>query len=137
MTEAPPAFNFENAIGSSGISFVLDNSWSTRRYQVETMAGGVGLFDYNNDGLLDIYFANGAQLPSMGKTDPRFYNRLYRNNGNGTFTDVTTEAGVEGKHYAMVLPPPIMTTMAIKIFSLPAPTATNCFTTMEMGPFPM
>jgi hypothetical protein len=101
MTEAPPAFNFENAIGSSGISFVLDNSWSTRRYQVETMAGGVGLFDYNNDGLLDIYFANGAQLPSMSKTDPRFYNRLYRNNGNGTFTDVTTEAGVEGKHYAI------------------------------------
>ena len=97
---APP-FNFENAIGPSGISFILDNSWSPKRYQVETMAGGVALFDYNNDGLLDIYFTNGALLPTLDKSAPRFHNRLYRNNGNGTFTDVTAEAGIQGAHYSI------------------------------------
>jgi hypothetical protein len=97
----PPPFSFENAIGPSGISFVLDNSWSPRRYQVETMAGGVALFDYNNDGLLDIYFTNGALLPTLDKSAPRFHNRLYRNNGNGTFTDVTAEAGVQGAFYSI------------------------------------
>jgi hypothetical protein len=95
------SFNFENSIAASGISFVLDNSWSPRRYQVETMAGGVALFDYNNDGLLDIYFTNGAQLPTMDKSEARFHNRLYRNNGNGTFTDVTREAGVQGVFYSI------------------------------------
>lgn len=96
-----PKFAFEDRIATSGIPFILDNSWSPRRYQVETMAGGVGLFDYNNDGLLDIYFTNGAHLPSMDKSDPRFHNRLYRNNGDGTFTDVTQQAGVQGNYYSI------------------------------------
>ena len=65
------------------------------------MAGGVALFDYNNDGLLDIYFTNGALLPTLDKSAPRFHNRLYRNNGNGTFTDVTAEAGVQGAFYSI------------------------------------
>jgi hypothetical protein len=96
-----PRLNFVNAIDRSGISFVLDNSWSPRRYQVETMAGGVALFDYNNDSLLDLYFTNGARLPSLDKTDPRFHNRLYRNNGDGSFTDVTATAGVQGTFYSI------------------------------------
>lgn len=94
-------FRFENAFASSGISFQLNNSWSPRRYQVETMAGGVGLFDYNNDGLLDIFFTNGAQLPTMDKSEPKFHNRLFRNNGDGTFTDATTHAGLEGAYYSI------------------------------------
>jgi enediyne biosynthesis protein E4 len=94
-------FNFENAFASSGISFKLDNSWSPRRYQAETMAGGVALFDYNNDGLLDILFTNGAQLPTMDKSDPKFHNRLFRNNGNGTFTDVTAQTGLQGAYYSI------------------------------------
>ncbi|MFZ0305559.1 MAG: CRTAC1 family protein [Terracidiphilus sp.] len=98
---AAPRLNFVNAVDRSGISFVLHNSWSPRRYQVETMAGGVALFDYNNDGLLDLYFTNGARLPSLDKSDPRFYNRLYRNNGDGTFTDMTVSAGVQGAFFSI------------------------------------
>lgn len=92
---------FENILPKSGIDFVLDNSASEHRYQVETMAGGVALFDYNNDGLLDIYFTNCAHLPDMEKSDPRFHNRLYRNNGNGTFTDVTESSNVKGAFYSI------------------------------------
>ena len=92
---------FENIISRSGVSFVLDNSTSPHKYQAETMAGGVAVFDYNNDGLLDLYFTNGAHLPDMDKSDPRFFNRLYRNNGDGTFTDVTLKAGVQGSFYSI------------------------------------
>ncbi len=98
-TQAP--IRFENTLAQSGILFRLDNSASAHKFQVETMAGGVAMFDYNNDGLLDLYFTNGASLPSMLKTDPKFYNRLYRNNGDGTFTDVTLSAGVQGSFYSI------------------------------------
>lgn len=92
---------FENISPRSQVHFLLDNSAKGRKYQAETMAGGVAIFDYNNDGLPDLFFANGALLPSLDKSDPRFYNRLYRNNGDGTFTDVTEEAGVRGSFYAI------------------------------------
>ena len=65
------------------------------------MAGGVAVFDYNNDGLPDIFFTNGAEIPSLEKSGPGFYNRLFRNNGDGTFTDVTEQAGVAGIGYSM------------------------------------
>ena len=97
----PSRILFENTLRSSGISFVLDNAATPNKYQAETMAGGVAMFDYNNDGLLDLYFTNGAHLPEMDKAQPRFHNRLYRNNGDGTFTDVTSQAGVQGTRYAI------------------------------------
>src|ERR1700728_2281019 len=92
---------FEDVIKSSRISFVLKNSVSPQRYTFETMTGGVALFDYNNEGLLDIFFTNGGAIPSLEKNDPIYYNRLFRNNGNGTFTDVTEKAGVQGVGYSM------------------------------------
>jgi hypothetical protein len=92
---------FENVIAKSGITYVLRNSVSPVRYYYETMIGGVAVFDFNNDGLLDIFFPNGATIPGLEKADPSCYNRLYRNNGDATFTDVTEQAGVKGLGYSM------------------------------------
>ena len=95
------AIDFDNTIAASKINFTLRNSVSPQRYSIETMAGGVAVFDYNNDGLLDIFFTNGAAIPSLEKSDPSYYNRLFRNNGDGTFTDVTASAGLQGLGYSM------------------------------------
>ena len=65
------------------------------------MVGGVALFDYDNDGYLDVYLVNGAAIPSLKKESPRYWNRLYHNNRDGTFTDVTEKAGVTGEGYGM------------------------------------
>ena len=100
-SENKHAFSFENVTSTSGVKFVLDNGAQPKKYQPETMTGGVAVFDYDNDGLLDLYFCNGAHLPDMNKSDPRFHNRLYRNNGDGTFTDVTEQAGVAGSRYTV------------------------------------
>jgi enediyne biosynthesis protein E4 len=99
--ESDGRISFEDLIDRSGIKFQLNNSISPQRYSIETMLGGVAVFDYNNDGLLDIFFTNGAAIPSLEKSGPDFWNRLYRNNGDGTFTDVTEHAGVKGIGYSM------------------------------------
>jgi enediyne biosynthesis protein E4 len=98
---SPSPIQFQNTIRASRIKFVLRNSISPKRYTIETMTGGVALFDYNNDGLLDIFFTNGAAIPSLEKTDASYWNRLFRNNGDGTFTDVTEKAGLQGIGYSM------------------------------------
>ena len=61
------------------------------------------MLDYDNDGFDDIFFINGAAIPSLRKTDASYWNRLYRNNGNNTFTDVTEKAGVAGEGYSMAV----------------------------------
>ena len=95
------SIRFENTVQNSKIKFALKNSVSPKRYTFETMVGGVALFDYNNDGLLDIFFTNGAAIPSLQKSNAGYWNRLFRNNGDGTFTDVTEKAGLQGIGYSM------------------------------------
>jgi enediyne biosynthesis protein E4 len=99
---------FADITASSGILFKHEASRTSEKYLPEAMGAGVAMFDYNNDGRLDLFFVNGALLkdpmPSGGvpdKSDPRFWNRLYRNNGDGTFADVTEKAGLQGHGYGM------------------------------------
>jgi enediyne biosynthesis protein E4 len=99
--EVFPAPTFQEITVSAGLNFRLENSPTPFKHQIETMPGGVAILDYNQDGLMDIYFTNGAESPSLKKSGPRFWNRLYRNNGDRTFTDVTARAGVQGVGYMM------------------------------------
>jgi hypothetical protein len=78
------------------IGFRLESCETPRRHAPETMAGGVALFDYNNDGYLDVFFANGADIESLKKSSPKYSNRLFQNDGKGHFTDVTAKAGLAG-----------------------------------------
>ncbi len=80
----------------SRISSITRNGLEDREYFPQTMCGGVAIFDYDNDGKMDIFITNGSQLPSLKKSDASFYNRLYRNKGDGTFEDVTEKAGLNG-----------------------------------------
>jgi len=86
---------------SSGLRFVLENNPTPQKHMIETMAGGLATLDYNGDGLTDIFFTNGAAIPSLRKDSPKYWNRLYRNNGGMKFSDVTEEAGVAGDGYSM------------------------------------
>ncbi len=78
------------------LPFVLENSETQSRNAPETMAGGVAVFDYNRDGRPDIFLANGANIATLQKDSSKYRNRLYRNDGNGAFTDVTEAAGLAG-----------------------------------------
>ena len=90
-----------DAAASSGIEFRLEHHPTPDKHLIETMPGGIAAFDYNNDGRTDLYFTNGADLPELTKKHPADSNRLYRNDAGLKFTDVTTEAGVQGHGYSM------------------------------------
>jgi enediyne biosynthesis protein E4 len=92
---------FEEIAQRSGLSFVSDSSPTPNKNQPETMVAGVGLLDYDNDGYLDVLLVNGAAIPSLQKETPKYWNRLYHNNHDGTFRDVTEIAGVAGIGYGM------------------------------------
>jgi hypothetical protein len=96
-----PRIQFQEAGAKSGLDFVLRNGATGHRYQPEIMVAGVAAFDYNNDGCMDIFFVNGATLPELKKAGPEYHNRLYRNNCDLSFTDVTETAGLAGEGYGM------------------------------------
>jgi hypothetical protein len=81
------------------IAFSLDSCETPDKHAPETMAGGVAVLDYDNDGNLDIFFTNGADISSLKKSSPKYWNRLFHNNGDGTFTDVTEKSGLAGTGY--------------------------------------
>jgi hypothetical protein len=95
----PASIQLHDVTRQTGINFVHTDGSSGRRYIVETIASGLALFDYNGDGLIDIYFLNGRPLPGSNAAPSR--NALYRNDGNWHFTDVTDQAGVGGTGYAL------------------------------------
>jgi len=98
MAAAAPIFEVKPL---RGIEFLLQNSPTPRKFLIETMPGGIALFDYNNDGLLDIFLMNGGRITeglhvpeNFERSNPRYWNRLYRQNRDGSFVDVTQAAGL-------------------------------------------
>ncbi len=91
-----------------GVNFQHQASHTSKKYLPETMGSGVALFDYDNDGRLDIFFVNGAPLSDPTpkgtipqKTGPKYGSRLYHQKADGTFEDVTEKAGLQGTGYGM------------------------------------
>ena len=95
--KASGPFLFENMAGQAGLSFRQVNFATDYKYPFETLGGAVAALDYNNDGSVDLFFLNGAPSPGHVRTDPASFNRLYKNNGDGTFSDVTDASGLSGK----------------------------------------
>ena len=81
------------------VPFRLEHGEVSARHVPATMAGGVAVFDFNLDGRPDIFFTNGANLATLKKDDPKYRDRLFRNDGNGVFTDVTEQAGLGGSGF--------------------------------------
>lgn len=106
--QAPSPVTFTDIYAQTRIDFKHAASVTSQKYLLEAMGGGVGLFDYDNDGRLDLYFVNGARIDdpmlknsSPDKRDAKYWNRLYRQKTDGTFEDVTERAGVKGAGYGM------------------------------------
>jgi enediyne biosynthesis protein E4 len=103
-----PSGKFIDVTSSLGIQFEYVSSHTPRKYLIETMGSGVALFDFDNDGRLDIFLVNGAALDDPTpkgtipqKTGPKQWNRLYHQKVDGTFEDVTEKAGLQGTGYGM------------------------------------
>jgi hypothetical protein len=100
--------NFVDITSKSHVAFTGQASHTAKKYLLETMGSGVALFDYDNDGRLDIFFVNGAPLTDPmakgaipQKTAPKYWNRLFHQKKDGTFEDVTEKAGLQGIGYGM------------------------------------
>jgi len=96
-----PPITFEEVAARAGVSFSSNSCPTPLKHQPEPMVGGVAIFDFDGDGYADLYFVNGADMPSLQKTGPQYKNRLFRNNHDLTFTDITEKAGVAGSGYGM------------------------------------
>src|SRR5438874_13063146 len=99
LLQAAPASDAPILFEMKTLPFRLENGETQARNAPETMVGGVAVFDYNGDGRPDIFFTNGANIQTLKKDDAKYSNRLFRNDGNGVFTDVTDAAGLAGTGY--------------------------------------
>jgi hypothetical protein len=95
----PKAASTPITFSPSAIAFRLETNETATRHVPATMAGGVAVLDFNKDGRPDIFFTNGANIQTLRKDSPKYKNRLFRNDGNGVFTDVTDQAGLAGTGY--------------------------------------
>jgi len=107
-SNALPPGKFVDITERVGINFQYQASHTSKKYLLETMGPGVAVFDYDNDGRLDIFVVNGAPLSDPmtkgavpQKTGPKYWNRLYHQKKDGTFEDVTEQAGLQGMGYGM------------------------------------
>jgi len=95
---APPKRpGFTDVAPHSKFNYISSNSTGGHKYFPQPMCGGVAIFDFDNDGKMDIFLTNGAQLPDMKKTNPSYYNCLLKQKNDGTFEDVTAKAGLRGE----------------------------------------
>jgi enediyne biosynthesis protein E4 len=106
--EKAATVSYVDVTQAAGLQFQHHNSATPNKYLIETMTGGVAVFDFDNDGWMDVFFVNGAKLKDpqpdgevLDKSSPEFWNRLYKNNQDGTFSDVTEKAGLQGRGYGM------------------------------------
>lgn len=104
---SPRPGHFVDVTEKLGIHFRQQASPTAKKYLLETMGSGVAIFDYDNDGRLDIFFANGARIDDPTpkgtiprKDNPKYWNRLYHQRSDGTFEDVTERAGLTGYGYS-------------------------------------
>ena len=111
LTAAQPAEKlprFIDGTAQSLVRFVTQSSHTKQKYLLESMGGGVAIFDFDGDGWMDLLLVNGAKLQEPmprgaepDKRDPAYWNRLFRNNRDGTFSDVTVSSGLQGNGYGM------------------------------------
>lgn len=96
---------FTEVSSKAGIDFKYTFGDNTYVNIVESSGSGVTIFDFNNDGLMDIYLMNGTYLEGISSDDGKVYadsrDKLYRNNGNGTFTEVAKQAGLDDPYWSM------------------------------------
>ena len=106
--QSPSTVTFTDISAASHVDFKHAASFTSQKYLLETMGGGVAVFDYDNDGKMDLFFTNGARINDPmpkgampDKRDAKFWNRLYHQRADGTFEDVTERARLRGEGYSM------------------------------------
>src|ERR1051326_6111604 len=106
--QARSPVTFTDITAQSDVKFMHAGSKTSMKYLLETMGGGVAIFDFNNDGRMDLFFTNGSALKDRmskddlpDKTQPKYWNRLYQQKPDGTFIEVTEHAGLKGVGYSM------------------------------------
>src|SRR6266481_5215879 len=104
----PDPAKFVDVTSKLGVRFEHAAPHTSKKYLLETMGSGIALFDYDNDGRLDLFVVNGAEINELSspgtipkKTGPKYWNRLYHQKPDGTFEDVTEKAGLQGVGYGM------------------------------------
>jgi hypothetical protein len=106
--QAQSPVTFSEIASVAGLNFKRAPAFTSMKYLLEAMGGGVAMFDYDNDGRMDLFFTNAAALPdpmpkndTPDKRDPKYWNRLYHQKVDGAFEDVTEAAGVKGSGFSM------------------------------------